>query len=118
MLSSRLQNDPLEHHFGPYRMMFVTQYHSYCQILESERRLKLSHVIKLFSHGTETDKSDDNTLKQFLKTFSQKTTGHEQQFSFNLEECMVEMSDLHTITLNNEIYNPSYSLLDMQFTLT
>ena len=65
--------------------------------------MKLSHVLKLFSHDTETDKSDDNSLKQFLETFSHNTTGHEQQFSFNLEEYMVEMSDLHIITLNNEI---------------
>ena len=48
MLSSRLQNDPLEHHFGLYRMMSGAQYHiSYCQILESEKRLKISHVLKL-----------------------------------------------------------------------
>ena len=91
---------------------------SYCQILEFERRLNLSHVLKLFSHDTETDKSDDILLKRFLKTFSQNTTGHEQQFSFNLKRYMVEMSDLHTITLNNKIYNPSYSLMAMRFTLT
>ena len=34
VLSSRLQNDPLEHHFGLYRMMSGAQFHCiYCQIL-------------------------------------------------------------------------------------
>ena len=43
VLTSFLQNDPLEHHFGLYRMMAGTHYHiTYCQILETERRLKLS----------------------------------------------------------------------------
>ena len=43
VLTSRLQNDPIEHHFGLYRMMSGAQYHiSYTQILQSERRNKLS----------------------------------------------------------------------------
>ena len=29
----------------------------------------VSHVLKLFSHDTEKDKSDDNSLKQILKRF-------------------------------------------------
>ena len=104
VLSSRLQNDPLEHHFGLYRMMSGAQYHiSYCQILESERRVKLSHVLKLFSHNTETDKSDNSSLKDFLANFSEHTTGHEQKFSFDLEDYMVEMDDLSRIVLNDEI---------------
>ena len=37
VLSSRLQNDPLEHHFGLYRMMSGEQYHViYCQIRVNE----------------------------------------------------------------------------------
>ena len=41
LLTSFLQTDPLEHHFGLYRMMSGANYHvSYLQILESERRLK------------------------------------------------------------------------------
>ena len=40
VLSSRLQNDPIEHQFGIYRMMSAAQYHiTYSQILESQRRL-------------------------------------------------------------------------------
>ena len=84
--------------------MSGAQYHiSYCQILESERRVKLSHVLKLFSHNTETDKSDNSSLKDFLANFSEHTTGHEQKFSFDLEDYMVEMDDLSRIVLNDEI---------------
>ncbi len=51
VLSSFLQNDPLEHHFGLYRMMSGAQYNiTLSQILETERRIKLSDMPKLFSH--------------------------------------------------------------------
>ena len=47
VLTSFLQNDALEHHFGLYRQMSEANYHlSYCQILESERRLKVSSMLK------------------------------------------------------------------------
>ena len=50
LLTSFLQTDPLEHHFGLYRMMSGSNYHiSYLQILETERRLKLSNILKIFS---------------------------------------------------------------------
>ena len=49
LLSSFLQTDPLEHHFGLYRMTSGSNYHlSYPQILETERRLKLSSVLNIF----------------------------------------------------------------------
>ena len=49
LLSSFLQTDPLEHYFGLYRMMSGSNYHiSYLQILETERRLKLSDILKIF----------------------------------------------------------------------
>ena len=48
VLSSFLQTDPLEHHFGLHRMMAGAHYHiTYCQILETERRIKLSNVRKI-----------------------------------------------------------------------
>ena len=50
-LSSFLQKDPLEHHFGLYRMMAGSNYHiSYFQIIETERRLKLSNILNVFAH--------------------------------------------------------------------
>ena len=49
LLTSRIQNDPLEHHFGLYRQMSGLNYNkSHCQILESERRLQLSNLLKFF----------------------------------------------------------------------
>ena len=50
LLSARIQNDPLEHHFGLYRQMSSAHYHiTYAQILGSERRLQLSNILQLFS---------------------------------------------------------------------
>ena len=44
-----LQTYALEHHLGLYRMMSGVNYHiSYCQLLESERRLKVSTILNLF----------------------------------------------------------------------
>ena len=68
VLISRLQNDPIEHHFGLYRMMSGAQYHiSYSQILESERRIKLSSMLKLFSKQQDTEYV---ILKELFQSFS------------------------------------------------
>ena len=51
LLTSFLQTDPMEHHFGLYCMRSGANYHvSYLQILESERRLKVSNILRLFSN--------------------------------------------------------------------
>ena len=56
LLTSRIQNDPLEYHFGLYRQMSGSQYHiSYCQILESKHRLQISNILKLFQIKTQSD---------------------------------------------------------------
>ena len=50
LLTARIQNDPLEHHFGIYRQMSGAHYLiTYAQILESERRLQISNILQLFS---------------------------------------------------------------------
>ena len=68
VLKSRLQNDPIEHHFGLYRMMSGAQYHiSYSQILESERRIKLSSMLMLFSKQQDTKYV---SLKELFQSFS------------------------------------------------
>ena len=65
-----LQTDALEHHFGLYRMMSGANYHiSYCQILESERRLKVSTILNIFSNR----QSNDLTLSDFISSFSATT---------------------------------------------
>ena len=68
VLSSFLQNDPLEHHFSLYRMMSGAQYNvMLSQILETERRNKLSGILKLFSATFPANRPD--SLKEFLKHF-------------------------------------------------
>ena len=68
VLSSFLQTDPLEHHFGLYRMMSGSNYHiSYLQILETERRLKLSSVLNLFYQ-----QSHSSSIQTFIKSFTSR----------------------------------------------
>ena len=67
VLSSFLQTDPLEHHFGLYRMMSGSNYHiSYLQILETERRLKLSTVLNIFFQQSDSSLS----IQTFVKSFT------------------------------------------------
>ena len=69
VLSSFLQNDPIEHHFGIYRMMSGAQYNvTFCQVLQIERLIKISAILKLFSSTTPGESSI--SLKKFLKSFS------------------------------------------------
>ena len=52
VLSSFLQNDSLEHHFGLYRMLSGVQYQvTACQAYESERHLNISSILKLFPYN-------------------------------------------------------------------
>ena len=49
-------------------MMAGAQYHiSYCQILESERRIKLSSILKLFSYQASTE---ELSITEFIGSFS------------------------------------------------
>ena len=51
LLTSFLQTDPSEHHFGLYRVMSGANYHvAYLQILESERSLKVKGSFNHFHH--------------------------------------------------------------------
>ena len=70
VLSSFLQTDPLEHHFGLYRMTAGSNYHiSYIQILESER-LKLSKILKMFSDRQDSSQS----IQTFVNSFTSPST--------------------------------------------
>ena len=69
VLSSFLQNDPIEHHFGLYRQMSGSNYNvSVCQVLESERVLKLSKILKLYNQQSVIRK-DRASFMHFLSTF-------------------------------------------------
>ena len=64
------QTDALEHHFGLYRMMSGANYHIYyCQFLESERRLKVSTILNLFS----SLHSNELNIANFISSFSATT---------------------------------------------
>ena len=81
VLSSFLQNDSLEHHFGLYRMLSGANYQvTACQVYESERRLKISSILKLFSKQSSTN---NISLKEFIDTFSSTFT--EEERNDNLE---------------------------------
>ena len=90
LLTSRIQNDPLEHHFGLYRQMSGSHYQiSYSQILESERRLQLSYILKLFDIKTKSDTIHKPTLMEYLNTFSTVTVDGEDSH-FELEKIIGE----------------------------
>ena len=100
VLSSFLQNDPLEHHFGLYRMMSGAQYHiSYCQILETERRLKLSRILELFS---EKPAEDNISLKNFLESCS-STCDQDSPVSFSFETYHSAIQDYSGIELSTQL---------------
>ena len=97
VLSSFLQNDSLEHHFGLYRMLSGAHYHvTACQVYESERRLKISSILRLFSK-----QSSNISLKGFIDTFS--TT-------FKEDACNVHL-DLFIHILDEQTPEPPLSII-------
>ena len=100
VLSSFLQNDPLEHHFGLYRMMSGAQYHiRYCQVLETERRIKLSSILKLFS---KKPVEYSIPLKNFLESCS-SSCDQDSHASFSLETYLSAIQGYSEIELNKLI---------------
>ena len=95
LLTSRIQNDPLEHHFGLYRQMSGSQYQiSYCQILESERRLQLSNILKLFLIKTQSDTIERPTsLLEYLSTFFH-SNDDEHASSFDIESYLSALNEI------------------------
>ena len=99
VLTSRLQNDPIEHHFGLYRMMSGAQYHiTFTQILESERRIKLSSILKSFSKKQE---SDYVNLKGIIESFS--IPPEEKSDSLNLDPYLLALESFPTLTLDTTL---------------
>ena len=85
ILTRFLQTDPLEHHFGLYRMMSGSNYHvSYLQILEAERRLKISNLLTLFSN-TNTQPSSQISMEEFIQSFSPIYSVHTDIIQSNSE---------------------------------
>ena len=81
VFSSFLQNDSLGQHFGLYIMLSGAQYQvTACQVYESERRLKISSILRLFSKQTS---NNSVSLKTFIVSFS--STFKEDEENVNLE---------------------------------
>ena len=100
LLTSFLQTDPLEHHFGLYRMMSGANYHvSYLQILEAERRLKISHILKLFSSSQA--KFTISTMQEFINSFS-PVDSPPSDTKIDLDPFLDELSDLSVIEYDTQ----------------
>ena len=76
-------------------MMSGAQYHiTYSQILESQRRLNLSNILKLFA--VQQNKSELN-IKQFIRTFSPTT---DEFVPMSCAQYSVVIHDLNSIDLD------------------
>ena len=112
VLTSRLQNDPIEHHFGLYRMMSGAQYHiSYSQILESERRIKLSSMLKIFSQQQENDYVN---VKDLIQSFCPQ---HDEPSDscLNLEVFISVLGKIPTFALDTSLLQSIALLEAMQY---
>ena len=79
---------------APDRMMSGANYHiSYLQILESERRLKVSNILKLFSSQTVFSMS---SLQEFIKSFS-SVDSKDFNNEVDLDPFLSTVSDLSAI---------------------
>ena len=93
-----LQTDPLERHFGLYGMMSGANYHiSYCQVLERERRLKFSTILKMFSKL----QVNELALAEFISSFSDPsdTSDTASQVDNSIYSSLLSnLSDIHLYT--------------------
>ena len=111
VLSYFLQTDPIEHHFGLYTMLSGANYHiSLCQILESERRLKVSDILNLFSQQPSFKQT---ALQNFIQSFSPEDEYHSD--NIDLTHFLSELPFLSTIfldttTLQSLAYIAGYSV--------
>ena len=104
-LSYFLQTDALEHHFGVYRMMSGANYHiSYCQVLESERRLKVSTILNIFSN-----QQSNLTLAEFIKSFSAPPDETDNDTSVDISLYFPAISNL------SDIYIDTHTLQSLSF---
>ncbi|KAI6647654.1 hypothetical protein LOD99_8619 [Oopsacas minuta] len=81
-------------------MMSGAQYHiSYCQVLETERRIKLSSILKLFP---KKPVEDSISLKNFLESCS-SSCDQDSHASFSLEMYLSAIQGYSGIELNKQI---------------
>ena len=96
VLTYFLQTDP-SLHFGLYRMMSGSNYHvSFSQILETERRIKVSSILKLFSQQP----CKEYHLKSFFKSFTSDEAANDSHTDLN--PFLSKLQDMFTAILANE----------------
>ena len=99
LLTSRIQNDELEHHLGLYRQMSGSHYNiSYCQILESERKLQFSNLLKFLYF--EQAVSDTICLKEYFKSFADDNV-EERHLEIDLEPFTDESLNITSPVFDN-----------------
>ena len=97
LLTSFLQTDPLEHHFGLYRMMSGSNYHiPYLQILETKRRLKLSNILKIFASQQDFG---IYSIQTFIESYSSLDTNVGDEMDVQL--VLDEIDDLASNSVNS-----------------
>ena len=100
LLTSFLQTDPLEHHFGLYRIMSGANSHiPFLQILETERRLRVSNILKLSSNQPDTNQLSIRTFIQSFTSMTPETT----EDPINLDPFLDEIEDLSVIEFESHV---------------
>ena len=89
-------------------MISGANYHiSYLQILESERRLKVSNILKLFSSQTVLSTS---SLQEFIQSFS-STESADYSNEVDLDQFLTAILDLSGIECDSQSLQSLASLL-------
>ena len=91
-------------------MMSGANYHvSYLQILESERRLKVSNILSLFSNQNVSSTS----LQEFIQTFSPSDIAVSSS-EVDIGPYLIAISDLSAIECNLQVLQSLAFMLDIQ----
>ena len=81
-------------------MMSGSNYHiSYLQILETERRLKLSSVLTIFSQQSDSSLS----IQSFIKSFPSPDINSDDDDYINLDPFLEDMGDLSSIECSTHV---------------
>lgn len=120
ILFGKFQTDPLEARFGQYRQMSGGCYHvSVMQILESEKKLKIVSVIKLFSASQKEIKISElpYVLQMSLNPQQQQSTKLCYETSEFEDISCIEVSDndLACLTLVDTCVTNYYKQINVKF---
>ena len=81
-------------------MISIAHYHvSYSQIIESERRIKLSSILKIFS---KKEQSDYVSLKDIIDSCS-SSSNEPSDYPLNLDTYLIALQSFSTITFHSSL---------------